>query len=163
MAASRRLKEALALDVNKVPGKSSSQSTCPENEQRIKSIFNICKKTAFIFANYSCYFVLKDWLKSELKLLDTIKEAELTLESLIESRTKLAAQQTTLQSKLEAPDNSPTFIDSVQKELAGVSADMDLRSTQIMELNKNMDSCDLEAKAGMRMEYLETMVEAKVC
>jgi kinesin family protein 4/21/27 len=38
MAVSRRLKEALALHGNKVTGKSSSQSTAPENEQRIKSM-----------------------------------------------------------------------------------------------------------------------------
>jgi len=106
---------------------------------------------------------LKDWLKSELDLLDKTKEAELTLESLIESRKMLAAQQTKLQAKLGAPDNSPAFIDSLQKELAGVSADMDLRSKQIMELKQKIDCADLEAKAKLRMEYLQTMVEAKVC
>jgi kinesin family protein 4/21/27 len=102
-------------------------------------------------------------LKSELDLLDKTKEAELTLESLIESRKMLAARQTKLQSKLEVPDNSPSFIDSVQKELASVSADMDLRSKQIMELKQKIDSADLDAKAKSRMEYLQTMVEAKVC
>ena len=130
------------------------------SESKVYSIF---VKTALILANYSCYFVLKDWLKSELDLLDKTKEAELTLESLMESRKMLAAQQTKLQAKLEAPDNSPTFIDSLQKELAGVSADMDLRSKQIMELKQKIDCADLEAKAKLRMEYLQTMVEAKVC
>jgi len=59
MAVSRRLKEALALHGNKLSGKSSSQSTGPENEQRIKSIFNIKKKTALILAYYSCYFLFE--------------------------------------------------------------------------------------------------------
>ena len=108
-------------------------------------------------------FCFKDWLKSELDLLDKTKEAELTLESLIESRKMLATRQAKLQSKLEASDNSTTYIDSVQKELASVSADMDLRSKQIMELKQKIDAADLEAKAKSRMEYLQTMVEAKVC
>ena len=109
------------------------------------------------------FIFFSDWLVSELDLLTKTKEAELTLTDLVESRKLLATRQSKLQAKLAAPDNSPAFINSVQSELAIVSADLDLRSQQIVELKQKIDSADLDNKAKTRMEYLQTMIEAKVC
>ncbi|KAI9555803.1 hypothetical protein GHT06_018319 [Daphnia sinensis] len=138
MAVTKRLKEALSLHSTK-PNKSSSTSTTSENDQRIKT-----------------------WLLGELNLLVKTKEAELALESLKESRRTLATRQSKLEAKLANLDQNDAFLHSLKSEIANVAADIDLRSEQINELNQKIAAADLENKAKTRLDYLQTMIEAKV-
>lgn len=87
----------------------------------------------------------------------------MALESLIEARKTLAARQAKLESKLDNPDNEPAFVNSLKNEIANLAADMDLRSEQIVELKQRIASADLDNKAKTRLDYLQTMTEAKVC
>ncbi|XP_057364516.1 chromosome-associated kinesin KIF4-like [Daphnia carinata] len=138
MAVTKRLKEALSLQSTK-PNKSSSTSTTSENDQRIKT-----------------------WLLGELNLLVKTKEAELALESLKESRRTLATRQSKLETKLASLDQNDAFLHALKSEIANVAADIDLRSEQINELNQKIAAADLENKAKTRLDYLQTMIEAKV-
>lgn len=95
-------------------------------------------------------------------MLIKTKEADLALESLIESRRTLAARHAKLESKLSHPDNDSAFVQSLKNEIAIVSADMDFRTEQIVELKQKIESADLDNKAKTRFDYLQTMVEAKV-
>ena len=162
MAVTKRLKEALSLHSSKPSSKSSSTSTAPENDQRIKSNF-ISAIRPFLVSYFWSLLLMPGWLLSELDLLTKTKEADLTLDSLVESRRTLASRHAKLESKLANPNNDPAFIQSLKSEIAIVSADMDLRTEQIVELKQKIASADLENKAKIRFDYLQTMVEAKVC
>lgn len=146
MAVSKRLKEALSLHSSGKLASKTSTASSTENDQRIKT-----------------------WLVSELDLLTKIKQAEMALEELIESRKTLALRHSKLEEKLAASeldaggsDDNPAYINALKSELAIVAADMGLRSEQIVELKQKIASADLENKAKTRLEYLQTMVEAKV-
>lgn len=99
---------------------------------------------------------------SELDLLIKTKEAELALESLIEARRTLASRQSKLEAKLEDPDIKPAFALSLRNEIANVAADLEMRSEQIVELKQKIAAADLDNKSKTRLDYLQTMVEAKV-
>lgn len=86
----------------------------------------------------------------------------MALESLIESRRTLASRQAKLESKLANPDNKPAFIHSLQNEIANVATDLEMRSEQIVELKQKIEAADLDNKSKTRLDYLQTMVEAKV-
>lgn len=138
MAVTKRLKEALSLHSTK-PNKSSSASTTSENDQRIKT-----------------------WLLGELNLLIKTKEAELALDSLKESRRTLATRLGKLEAKLASFDQNDAFLQALKSEITNVAADIELRSEQINELNQKIAAADLENKAKTRLDYLQTMIEAKV-
>uniref|UniRef100_A0A0P5WKK1 Chromosome-associated kinesin KIF4A protein n=1 Tax=Daphnia magna TaxID=35525 RepID=A0A0P5WKK1_9CRUS len=138
MAVTKRLKEALSLHSTK-PNKSSSASTTSENDQRIKT-----------------------WLLGELNLLIKTKEAELALDSLKESRRTLATRLGKLEAKLASFDQNDAFLQPLKSEITNVAADIELRSEQINELNQKIAAADLENKAKTRLDYLQTMIEAKV-
>lgn len=98
----------------------------------------------------------------ELNLLIKTKEAELTLESLKESRRTLATRQSKLEAKLADADQNNAFHHTLKSEIANVAADIDIRSEQINELNQKIAAADLDNKAKTRLDYLQTMIEAKV-
>lgn len=43
-----------------------------------------------------------------------------------------------------------------------MAADLEMRSEQIVELKQKIAAADLENKSKTRLDYLQTMVEAKV-
>ena len=104
------------------------------------------------------------WLTGELDLLTKIKQAEMALEELIESRKTLATRQTKLESKLTTAKNekNDASAHALENEIANVASDMKMRTEQIVELKQKIASADMENKAKTRFEYLQTMVEAKV-
>lgn len=157
MAVTKRLKEALSLHSTK-PNKSSSASTTSENDQRIKSIGH---STAFSFKLLIICSILA-WLLGELNLLIKTKEAELALDSLKESRRTLATRLGKLEAKLASFDQNDAFLHALKSEITNVAADIELRSEQINELNQKIAAADLENKAKTRLDYLQTMIEAKV-
>lgn len=107
-------------------------------------------------------FVNLDWVLNELDLISKTREAELALEDLIESRRTLAARHAKLEAKLSEAGNNQGYVQSLKNEIAIVVADMDFRSEKIVELKQKIADADLENKAKTRLDYLQTMVEAKV-
>ena len=159
-AVSKRLKEALCLRSTK-PTKSSNSSTPSDNEQRIKgrNCILLCTLESLLIIFFT---LIVGWLVGELDLVVKTKEAELALESLIEARRTLAARQSKLEAKLKDPNTQPTVVLSLKNEIANVTADLDMRSGQIVELKQKIAAADLDTISKTRLDYLQTMVEAKV-
>jgi len=135
MAVSKRLKEALSLNSQKLSTKAATNSS--ENDKRIKG-----------------------WLMGELNLLTSTTEAEQTLNELIESRKVLSARQTKLQAKLDNAGENTAFAQALMSEIANVGGDLDVRTEQIVELKQKIGAADLETKAKTRLDYLQ--IEAKM-
>lgn len=85
----------------------------------------------------------------------------MALEDLIESRRTLAARHAKLEAKLSDVGGNQAYAQSLKNEIANVVADMDFRSEKIVELKQKIADADLENKAKTRLDYLQTMVEAK--
>ena len=98
----------------------------------------------------------------ELNLLTSTTEAEQTLNELIESRKVLSARQAKLQAKLDNAGENTAFAQALMSEIANVGGDLDVRTEQIVELKQKIGAADLETKAKTRLDYLQTMIEAKV-
>lgn len=99
----------------------------------------------------------------ELDLLKNIKQAEIALDELVKSRLTLSNRKTQLEKKLEESGNeNAAYVNALKNELAVVSSDINLRSEQIVELKQKIASADMDTKAKTRLDYLQTMVEAKV-
>lgn len=98
----------------------------------------------------------------ELNLLTSTIEAEQTLNELVESRKVLAARQAKLQAKLDNAGDNSAFAQALMSEIANVGGDLDVRTEQIVELKQKIAAADLETKAKTRLDYLQTMIEAKV-
>lgn len=86
----------------------------------------------------------------------------MALEDLIESRRTLATRHAKLESKLSQAGDNQAYVQSLKNEIANIVADMDFRSEKIVELKQKIADADLENKAKTRLDYLQTMVEAKV-
>lgn len=95
-------------------------------------------------------------------MISKTREAELALEDLIESRRTLATRHAKLESKLSQAGDNQAYVQSLKNEIANIVADMDFRSEKIVELKQKIADADLENKAKTRLDYLQTMVEAKV-
>lgn len=99
----------------------------------------------------------------ELDLLKNIKQAEIALDELVKSRLTLSNRKTQLEKKLEeSGSDNVAYVNALKNELAVVSSDINLRSEQIVELKQKIASADMDTKAKTRLDYLQTMVEAKV-
>merc|ERR1712071_706224 len=77
-------------------------------------------------------------------------------------RKELAARQAKLKSKLEKAGDSSGFSQALMSEIANVGGDLDVRTEQIVELKQKIGAADLETKAKTRLDYLQTMIEAKM-
>jgi len=218
MAVSKRLKEALSLNSQKLSNKAAANSS--ENEKRIKGMLawdrgslqdwdgarvsenfvaflsSVAKKkksnpewitARFLFSGCSLHFItfygrsphlglllirfndidcvwfVTGWLLGELNLLTSTTEAEQTLNELVESRKVLSARQAKLQAKLDGAGENSAFAQALMSEIANVGGDLDVRTEQIVELKQKIAAADLETKAKTRLDYLQTMIEAKVC
>ena len=62
----------------------------------------------------------------------------------------------------ESGSDNVAYVNALKNELAVVSSDINLRSEQIVELKQKIASADMDTKAKTRLDYLQTMVEAKV-
>ncbi len=99
----------------------------------------------------------------ELDLLKNIKQAEIALDELVKSRLTLSNRKTQLEKKLEeSGSDNVAYVNALKNELAVVASDINLRSEQIVELKQKIASADMDTKAKTRLDYLQTMVEAKV-
>ena len=98
-----------------------------------------------------------------MDLLTSTRIAEKTLDELIESRRTLATRLAKLEARLNRNEaNNSSDIQSLKNEIANVSADMEVRSEQIVELKQKIVAADLDNKAKTRWDFIQTMVEAKV-
>ena len=94
--------------------------------------------------------------------MTSTREAERTLEELVESRRTLAVRRAKLEAKMENAQDNPGYLAALKNELANVDGDMDVRSEQIVELKQKIAAAELESKAKTRWDGVQTMVEAKV-
>ncbi|KAK4884404.1 hypothetical protein RN001_000675 [Aquatica leii] len=96
---------------------------------------------------------MENWLKHEFDLLISTVDAECTLLHLLEDRAML-------QNQLDNLKDSPNLEESM--EIKQLEEDIDLRSTQIQDLQQKILDSDQENKSKTRFDNIQTMAEAKV-
>ncbi|XP_076646621.1 chromosome-associated kinesin KIF4B-like [Halictus rubicundus] len=94
---------------------------------------------------------IKNWLNQEIQVLVSTVDAEFSLEKLMKDRASLAAMLKKLQDSNEPND----------EQITEFSEFLELRNTQITDLQQKIVESDQESKKDTRWQALQTMEEAK--
>ncbi|XP_076661233.1 kinesin-like protein 3A isoform X1 [Halictus rubicundus] len=93
---------------------------------------------------------IKNWLHQEIQILISTVDAEFSLEKLMQDRASLAA---TLKELCGVPKN--------EEKITELSEFLELRNTQITDIQQKIVESDQESKKKTRWQILYTMEEAK--
>uniref|UniRef100_A0A1B6E537 Kinesin motor domain-containing protein n=1 Tax=Clastoptera arizonana TaxID=38151 RepID=A0A1B6E537_9HEMI len=104
---------------------------------------------------------ISQWINQELEVLLSTLVAEKTLDQLIEDRATLNKDLIALKAKYAEPNLNPEDKTILQSEIKQLNQNIDLRSTQILDLKQKISDSDQENKAKTRWESLQSMVDAK--
>ncbi|XP_015607911.1 chromosome-associated kinesin KIF4 isoform X1 [Cephus cinctus] len=99
---------------------------------------------------------IKDWINQELELLFSVNNAELTLQRLLQDRSDHAVKLEKLKTDKMARE-SPTY----QNDLDELVQNVELRSAQIAQLQREILESDQENRCKSRWQTVRSMADAK--
>ncbi|XP_039282809.1 chromosome-associated kinesin KIF4 [Nilaparvata lugens] len=101
------------------------------------------------------------WIDQELEVVISTAEAERTLKNLITDRESLSKTLSELKKNLLKADLDPMEKKVIEKEIENLTNDIDLRSTQIADMQQKIMDSNEENKSKSNFDQLHTMGEAK--
>ncbi|XP_053989871.1 chromosome-associated kinesin KIF4-like, partial [Hylaeus volcanicus] len=120
--------------------------------KRLKEALDLQKKTAMKREKMNNKSEkIKNWLQQELHILESTVDAEHTLENLMQDRASLA-------SMLDKIRNSS---DANEEKISELTDFIDLRNTQISDLQQKIVESDQENRKYSRWQQIHTMDDAK--
>ncbi|XP_054270750.1 chromosome-associated kinesin KIF4A-like isoform X1 [Macrosteles quadrilineatus] len=106
---------------------------------------------------------VSQWVNQEFSAMVNALEAEQTLENLKEDRALLSKELKRLKESISSPELDKEEKCKISEEIKSLNEDIELRSTQILDLTHKLQSLDSyqENKSKTRYECVQTMADAK--
>ncbi|RZF45016.1 hypothetical protein LSTR_LSTR001977 [Laodelphax striatellus] len=104
---------------------------------------------------------VSSWIDQELEVIISTAEAERTLKNLMTDRESLSKTLSELKKNLLSTDLNTTERKDIEKEIENLTNDIDLRSTQIADMQQKIMDSNEENKSKNNFDQLHTMGEAK--